>query len=104
MPGNFSFFINGYGKVYDSNLLSFKIILLIGSGHLIFCPSAAKTMNTLAQRENNDWHALYKLVWDISSVKKLPALHDLSMNINQGYYMPRAFSSTYFVCLHEYFR
>ena len=39
---------------------------------------------------------LYKLVWDISSMKKLSVSHDLSMNINQGYYMPRAFSSTYF--------
>ena len=53
-------------------------------------------MKTLAIRENNDWHILYKLSWIVNPKKKLSLSYDLSMNINQGYFMPRAFSSTYF--------
>ena len=53
-------------------------------------------MQSLAPRENNDWHALYKLAWELSAQKKLALSYDMSMNINQGYYMPRAFASTYF--------
>ena len=98
LPGNFSFFINGYGKVYDGNLpVASKLYPhRFWSSNTLSESASEKIMNTLAQRENNDWHALYKLVWDISSMKKLSVSHDLSMNINQGYYMPRAFSSTYF--------
>ena len=53
-------------------------------------------MSSLGKRENNDWHMLYKLTWDWTARKKLSLAYDISMNINQGYFMPRAFSSTYF--------
>ena len=53
-------------------------------------------MDVFASRENNDWHFLYKMTWELTAQKKLSLSYDASMNINQGYYMPRAFSSTYF--------
>ena len=53
-------------------------------------------MEKLSGRENNDWHFLYKMTWALSPKKKMSVSYDASLNINQGYYMPRAFSSTYF--------
>ena len=53
-------------------------------------------MSKLAGRENNDWHFLYKLTWELTAKKKLSVSYDASLNINQGFFMPRAFSSTYF--------
>ena len=55
-----------------------------------------KLINKLSGRENNDWHLLYKMTWALTPTKKLSVSYDASLNINQGYYMPRAFSSTYF--------
>ncbi len=95
---HFSFFLNGYGKMYDGNLpVADKLyphrywnpILLSDS-------SADDLMLKLSGRENNDWHMLYKLTWELTSQKKISMSYDASMNINQGYFMPRAFSSTYF--------
>ncbi len=98
MPGKFSFFINGYGKVYDSHL---PVANTLYPHRYWSLPGMDdQTMddwnNQLAIRENNDWHLLYKMTWDISGLKKLSASYDMSMNINQGYFMPRAFSSNYF--------
>ena len=53
-------------------------------------------MENLSRKGNNDWHFLYKLTWSISAKKKLMISYDASLNINQGFFMPRAFSSTYF--------
>ena len=66
------------------------------SSGLISDDKAEDLMDVLASRENNDWHFLYKMTWELTAQKKLSLSYDASMNINQGYYMPRAFSSTYF--------
>ncbi len=97
-PGRFSFFINGYGKMYDGNLpIASKLYPhRYWSSNVISNESADKFMENLAARENNDWHLLYKTTWEITPQKKLSASYDASININQGYYMPRAFASTYF--------
>ena len=98
LPGRFSFFLNGYSKVYDGNLpVASKLYPhRFWSSGLLSETSADEMMQSLAPRENNDWHALYKLAWELSAQKKLALSYDMSMNINQGYYMPRAFASTYF--------
>ncbi|MDC0480528.1 TonB-dependent receptor, partial [Candidatus Marinimicrobia bacterium] len=98
LPGRFSFFINGYGKMYDGNLpIASKLYPhRYWSSNVISNESADKFMENLAARENNDWHLLYKTTWEITPQKKLSASYDASININQGYYMPRAFASTYF--------
>jgi len=98
LPGVFSIFVNGYGKMYDSNLPTASKIY----PHRYWSipgmddQSQDDLIQSMAPRENNDWHALYKLTWGVSPKKKLSLSYDISLNINQGYFMPRAFSSTYY--------
>jgi len=98
LPGRFSFFLNGYGKMYDGNLpIASKLYPhRYWSSNFISDEKSDKFMDRLAPRENNDWHLLYKTTWELTPQKKLFVSYDASMNINQGYYMPRAFASTYF--------
>ncbi len=104
IPGSFSVFLNGYGKFFDSHLpTAIKL-----HPHRNWAPlpgmsqrSADQIMSGLAPRENNDWHFLYKLSWDIATKKKLAISYDISLNINQGYFMSRAFSSTYYPYAYE---
>jgi len=98
LPGRFSFFINGYGKVYDGNLPVASKLYPHRYWNTGFMNESQSDefMQKLAQRENNDWHLLYKMTWEVTAKKKLSVSYDASMNINQGYFMPRAFSSTYF--------
>lgn len=98
LPGKFSFFLNGYGKSYNGylptahQLYPHRYWTLPG----VSDKTADQWNQSLALRENNDWHAMYKLTWNISGLKKLALSYDISLNINQGYFMPRAFSNTYF--------
>ena len=98
LPGDFSFFLNGYGKTYDGNLPVANTIYPHRYWSIPFLSdkSVDTFIGKLANRENNDWHLLYKMTWSISPKKKLFVSYDASLNINQGYFMPRAFSSTYF--------
>ena len=98
LPGRFSFFLNGYGKTYDGNLPIAKKLYphRYWNSSLINEKKSDKFMENLANRENNDWHLLYKMTWELTPQKKLSLSYDASMNINQGYFMPRAFGSTYF--------
>ena len=98
LPGRFSFFLNGYGKMYDGNLpTALKLYPhRYWNTSLINDEKADELMSVLASRGNNDWHFLYKLTWELNPKKKMSISYDASMNINQGYFMPRAFSSTYF--------
>ena len=73
LPGRFSFFLNGYGKMYDGNLpIASKLY-----PHRYWKPkfisekSADNFMASLASRENNDWHLLYKMTWEWTAKKKL---------------------------------
>ena len=98
LPGRFSFFLNGYGKMYDGNLpVASKLYPhRYWNSSLVNESTADDLMSKLAGRENNDWHLLYKMTWELTAKKKLSLSYDASMNINQGYFMPRAFASTYF--------
>ena len=98
LPGNFSFFLNGYGKIYDGNLPVAENLHphRYWTSPFISNENIDSFLKKLASRENNDWHMLYKMTWSLSPQKKFFISYDASMNINQGYYMPRAFSSTYF--------
>ncbi|HDY75675.1 MAG TPA: TonB-dependent receptor, partial [Candidatus Marinimicrobia bacterium] len=98
LPGAFSIFINGYGKMYDRNLPT--AIKLFPHRNWSIPGMSDKVqdelISSMAPRENNDWNGSYKLTWGISPKKKLSLSYNISLNINQGYYMPRAFSSTYY--------
>ena len=98
LPGSFSIFLNGYGKMYDNNLPTASKLYPHRYWSLPGVEEQTQDdlLASLSTRENNDWHALYKLTWGISPKKKLSLSYDISLNINQGYFMPRAFSSTYY--------
>jgi len=98
LPGDFSFFLNGYARIYDGNLpIASKLYPhRYWNFPLISDAKADGIMNRFASRENNDWHVLYKMTWGLTAKKKLSLSYDASININQGYFMPRAFGSTYF--------
>jgi outer membrane receptor for Fe3+-dicitrate len=104
LPGKLSFFVNGYTKVYDSHLPAAPKLY----PHRYWKPlpgmsdrEADQLMADLAPRENNDWHLLYKLTWNLDAKKKLGVSYDMSLNINQGFFMPRAFSNTYYPYRYE---
>ncbi|HJL62982.1 MAG TPA: TonB-dependent receptor, partial [Candidatus Marinimicrobia bacterium] len=94
LPGSFSIFLNGYGKMYDNNLPTASKLYPHRYWSLPGVEEQTQDdlLASLSTRENNDWHALYKLTWGISPKKKLSLSYDISLNINQGYFMPRAFS------------
>jgi hypothetical protein len=76
LPGKFSFFANAYGKITDSHLPSAKQLY----PHRNWIPPSGLStqksdefLGKLAPRENNDWHALYKLSWHPDEMKKLSA-------------------------------
>lgn len=76
LPGKLSFFASGYGNVSDTYLpIASKLF-----------PSKA-AYERFAPREENDWHLLGKLSWEITPGRKISLSHDRSLNINQGYFM-----------------
>ncbi|MCK4578984.1 MAG: carboxypeptidase-like regulatory domain-containing protein, partial [Candidatus Marinimicrobia bacterium] len=99
-PGDFYFFLNGYGKTSDTNLPAANRLYPHLSLHfpdwLLTDDQARKLLNKLASSEENDWHAMYKTTWKINQRLIWSYTTDLSLNINQGFFMPRAFSNTYF--------
>ena len=60
LPGHFSFFLNGYMHLNDSYLPQADDLV----------PSQS-WMESMATRQHNDWHGLYKLTWRINSQQKL---------------------------------
>ncbi len=77
IPGEFSFFMNGYMHMNDTYLPQADQLV----------PSH-EWMDNLASRQQNDWHALYKLTWRMNSQQKLSVSYDRTLNINQGYNFP----------------
>ena len=73
LPGRFSFFFNGYGKMYDGNLpVATKLYPhRYWDTSLLNDKDSDSIMDKLAKRQNNDWHLLYKLTWELTSKKKL---------------------------------
>ena len=87
LPGDFYFFLNGYGKVTDTHLpganrlhphqsLSFPGILTD--------QQTQNLMDKLAAKHVNDWHAMYKSTWKIAQRLQWTNSVDISLNINQG--------------------
>ena len=98
LPGRFSFFANGYGKGSDTHLPTAKNVYPHRNWSLpgLSNTEADELLKWTAPRQENDLHLLYKLTWEMTSQKKLSASYDFSLNVNQGFFMPRAFSSTYY--------
>ena len=100
VPGKFYSFLVGYGKVADTHLPSasrlYPHVNLDSPGGVIPQGFWQQAMDALASREENDWHGMYKLTWQITPRIHLTSTYDLSARINQGFYMPRAFADVYF--------
>ena len=77
IPGDISFFLNGYLNLNDTYLPQADKLV-----------PAQDWMKSLASRQQNDWHGLYKLTWHINSQQKLSLSYDQTLNINQGYGFP----------------
>jgi len=78
IPGKITAFISGYGHVTDTYLpVASKLYPLYN----YFEP--------FAMREENDWHIMGKLAWTVKPGQKLTFSYDRSLNINQGYFLPR---------------
>ncbi|HQG46950.1 MAG TPA: TonB-dependent receptor, partial [bacterium] len=75
LPGKTTFFVSGYGNVTDTYL-----------PHAIKLYPAKAAYDKLAPRQENDWHLMGKLSWEIRAGQKLSISHDRSLNINQGYF------------------
>ena len=98
LPGMFSFFANAYGKGSDTHLPIAANVYPHRNWSLpgFSDRQTEEFLDLITPREENDWHLLYKLTWEVTPQKKLSASYDFSLNVNQGFFMPRAFSSTYY--------
>ncbi len=100
IPGRFFFFLNGYGKVSKTNLPAadrlYPHLNFRAPGGLVSQQSLQRLIEQLAPGEENDWHTMFKSTWRINPRIQWSQTFDFSMNINQAYFMPRAFSKTYF--------
>ena len=85
LPGEMTYFLSGYVHLTDTYL---------PHAHKLY-PSK-KYYEKLAPREENDWHVLGKLTWKIRPGQKLSLSYNRSLNINQGYFMPRIEGGRYF--------
>jgi outer membrane receptor for ferrienterochelin and colicin len=78
IPGEVTAFVSGYGHLTDTYL-----------PHAQKLYPAKEAFESLAQRQENDWHMMGKLAWRMSPGQKLTISYDNSVNINQGYFLPR---------------
>ncbi len=83
--GRMSFFLSGYGHISDSYLPRARSLY----------PSD-KVYEKFAPRQENDWHLMGKLSWKIKPGQKLVYSYDRSLNINQGYFLPRIYNTKSF--------
>ena len=85
LPGEFSFFLSGYGNISDTYMPTADKLYPSRKGLDIFAP-----------REENDWHILGKLTWKLNANQKLSISYDRSLNINQGFLRRYVISNDYF--------
>jgi outer membrane receptor protein involved in Fe transport len=87
LPGDFRFFTSGHGVVTGTEPYLPQADELVPS---------RPGLEPFAISAENDWHALGKLTWRISPTRKLAVSYDRSLNINQGYFLPRIENSKFF--------
>jgi outer membrane receptor protein involved in Fe transport len=89
-PGDFYFFLNGYGKVSDTNLPKASNLYphqSLSFPGLLSDQQTQNLLDRLAAKQENDWHAMFKSTWKISQRLQWANSVDISLNINQGYYL-----------------
>lgn len=75
LPGKLNFFLSGYGNISDTYLPQADQLYPAKASYKKFAP-----------RQENDWHLMGKLSWEIRPGRKVSLSHDRSVNINQGYF------------------
>lgn len=78
LPGKMTFFLSGYTHLSDTYL-----------PHASTLYPARSSYKLLAPRQENDWHMMGKLAYTFKPGQKLTYSYDRSLNINQGYFLPR---------------
>ena len=92
VPGSLHFFLNGYGKVSDTNYphatkLHPHLSLQVPGG-LISDERMQDLIDMLTPKQENDWHAMMKSTWKITPLIQWSNSVDISLNVNQGYSPP----------------
>ena len=77
-PGDLTLFASGYGHLTDTYLPRASELF-----------PKEERFDPLAPRQENDWHLMGKIAWKPQPGQKLSLSYDQSMNINQGYFLPR---------------
>jgi len=90
LPGNWYFFTNGYMRLSNTYLPHADQLF----------PQQSWQKN-LAPREENDYHILGKLTWKMSSQKSLSFSYDRSLNVNQGFFINKTYTNTYYPYYYE---
>jgi len=85
IPGNATYFLSGYVHLTDTYL-----------PHATRLYPSKSYYNKMAPREENDWHLLGKVAWRIKPGQKLSVSYNRSLNISQGFFLPRIESGAYF--------
>ncbi|TFG96984.1 MAG: TonB-dependent receptor, partial [Calditrichales bacterium] len=85
LPGQFTFFLSGYGNVSDTYLNQASRLY----------PSRS-SLDSFAPRQENDWHILAKLTWRLNPAQKISVSYDRSLNINQGFFRRYLISTSYY--------
>ena len=85
LPGEVTYFVSGYMNISDTYL-----------PHATQLYPAKKDYKNLVPREENNWHVLGKVTWKIKPGMKLSYSYNRSLNINQGFFLPRIESGQYF--------
>ncbi|MBC8276620.1 MAG: TonB-dependent receptor, partial [FCB group bacterium] len=75
IPGNVTFFINGYSYISDTYLPTANQLYPSNPDYDIFAP-----------REENNWSFIGKLAWKFDETSKLTYTFDRSLQVNQGYF------------------
>lgn len=90
LPGKWFFFVNGYGRLSDTYLPQVNQLY-----------PARDWQQDFALREENDYHLLGKLTWKINPQRSLSYSYDRSLNINQGFFMNKTYTNTYYPYYYE---
>lgn len=85
LPGEVTYFVSGYMNISDTYL-----------PHATKLFPAKEYYKNLVPREENNWHLLGKVTWRIKPGMKLSYSYNRSLNINQGFFLPRIDSGRYF--------
>ncbi|MFH1861835.1 MAG: TonB-dependent receptor [bacterium] len=85
LPGDASFFLNGYGHISQTYLPHADDLIPYDDALDVFAPA-----------EENNWSVLGKYTWRLHPRSKLQFSYGRSLQVNQGYFQPLVEDRTYY--------